>query len=517
VITKFHYRRDGEGFRDLYQHIWTCEVRSGEVAQLTDGEWDDRDAVWSPDGKQIAFVSNRGDDPISKPYEEDIWLITQSGGELEKVPTPPGYKRNLTWSPDGEYIAYIGVETQDDPWVTRNERLWIAPLKSNSAPCCLTETLDRTVENATISDGRGAGNQNPVWSQDGKRISFLVSDRGNCHLYSVSLDGESKPLVAGDLDIAGFSIDAQGERFALLISSPDKPAEVYIASRDVMTHTLTINALSKLNGDWLGLLRLSVPEEIWFESFDGETVQGWFLKPPRFDPGKRYPLLLYIHGGPGAQYGNTFFHEFQVLAAQDIIVFYTNPRGSLGREDDFATSIRGNWGYLDFNDLLAAADYAESFPYVDSDRMAVAGGSYGGFMTTWMVGHTDRFRCAITERGVSNRHSAVGTSDFPPMPGGYWQGNAWDNPDKLWDQSPLRYAAKIHTPLLIIHSEGDLRCPIGQAEQLFSALKQLNKKVVFIRYPAETSHGFSRNGPPDLRIDRLGRIAAWLEKHLKHE
>jgi len=224
---------------------------------------------------------------------------------------------------------------------------------------------------------------------------------------------------------------------------------------------------------------------------------------------------LYIHGGPGAQYANTFFHEFQVLAAQGYVVFFTNPRGSLGREEAFATCIAGDWGNLDYQDLMAAVDYAEALPYIHEDRMAVVGGSYGGFMVTWMIGHTDRFCCAISERGVSNRHSAVGTTDFPPMPDGYWSGNTWDSPERLWAQSPLRFAGQINTPILIIHSEGDLRCPIGQAEQLYSALKRLKQQVTFLRYPAETSHGLSRSGPPDLRIDRLKRIIYWLGAYLK--
>ena len=225
--------------------------------------------------------------------------------------------------------------------------------------------------------------------------------------------------------------------------------------------------------------------------------------------------MLYIHGGPAAQYGNTFFHEFQGLASNGFVVLYANPRGSLGREETFATCIQGTWGDLDYKDIMAIADYAEGLPFIDPSRMAIMGCSYGGFLTTWIIGNTGRFRCAISERGISNRHSAVGCNDYPPLPNGYWSGNPWDQPENLWQQSPLRFARNIHTPLLIIHSEGDLRCPISQAEQLFSALKKLDREVVFLRYPAETSHGLSRNGPPDLRTDRLRRILTWLGKYLQ--
>lgn len=454
------------------------------------------------------------------------------GGALQKIPTLPGYKRNLAWSSDGGQLACVGYETQDDPWVPRNDRLWVVSLQGGSARC-LTAALDRIVENATISDVREAGEagQRPIWSRDGTRLFFLVSDRGNCHLYTVALEeGKPEPLIEGDLDVGSFNADAEGKRFALLVSRPTQPAEVFTAEWDAEAGSqATPRRLTQMNAPLLEEVRLSEPEEVWFQSPAdtnatvgqvgnlSHNVQGWLLKPPDFDPHRQYPLLLYVHGGPGAQYGNTFFHEFQVHAARGYVVFYTNPRGSLGREESFATCIRGNWGSLDFKDLMAAADFAASLPYVDARRMAVAGGSYGGYMTTWIVGRTDRFRCAITERGVANRHSAFGTSDFPPMADGYWPGNAWDHPERLWEQSPLRHAANIRTPLLIIHSEGDLRCPIEQAEQLFAALKVLKREVVFVRYPQETNHGLSRSGPPDLRIDRLHRIADWLDRHLKVE
>lgn len=520
VITRLRYRCEGPGFLDLRQHLWTCDATTGEAEQITEGEYDDDGPVWSPDNHWIAFVANRSDDPDTKPYQVDLWLVPAEGGALQRIPTPTGYKKNLAWSPDGGHMAYIGCETQDDPWVPRNDRLWVVPFRGGPG-WCLTGSLDRIVENVTTSDVREAGEagQSPVWSGDGKRLFFLVSDRGNCHLCTISLDeGKLEPLIEGDLDVGGFSTDSEGKRFALLISRPTQPAEVFIARWEGKAGSqMAPSPLTQMNAPLLEKVLLSEPDEVWFKSFEGLDIQGWLLKPPDFDPNRKYPLLLYIHGGPDAQYGNTFFQEFQVHAARGIVVFYTNPRGSLGYEESFATCIRGNWGDLDFKDLMAAADFAESLPYVDARRIAVAGGSYGGYMTTWIVGHTDRFRCAITERGVANRHSAFGTSDFPPMADGYWPGNAWDRPERLWEQSPLRYAANVWTPLLIIHSEGDLRCPVEQAEQLFAALKVLKREVVFVRYPLETNHGLSRSGPPDLRIDRLRRIADWLDRYLKPE
>jgi dipeptidyl aminopeptidase/acylaminoacyl peptidase len=513
-ITRRRYRVEGQGYLDLRQHVWVCEAASGAAGQITAGDFDDRDIAWSPQGDQIGFISNRSGD-IFTPYLEDVWLVSPEGGEITKIQSPPGYKYGLSWSPVGTHLAYIGFETEDDPWGTHNDRLWVLELETQTV-ICLTEALDRVTEDATLSDVSETGNQYPVWDAAGKTIFVPISDRGSCHIYAVTLKGEITQFTTGNLDVSGFSINSTGTRGALLVSYPSKTAEVYGLALEAETSAREkLHPLTQFNSQIFKEISPSKPEEFWFTSFDDTEVQGWLLKPPDFDPESEYPLILYIHGGPAAQYGHSFFHEFQVLAAAGYVVLYSNPRGSLGREEAYATAIQGNWGDLDFKDLMAAVDYSETLPFIDVDRMAVVGGSYGGFMTNWIVGHTDRFRCAITERSVANRHSAVGTSDAAPMPEGYWTGNSWDNPEKIWQQSPLRLAANIKTPLLIIHSEGDWRCRVEQAEQLFSALTALKREVVFLRYPLETGHGFSRNGPPDLRIDRLERIVGWLDRYLK--
>lgn len=516
VITRLFYRLDGAGFLDLRQHIWMCDSRSGQAWQITDGDYDDSSPVWSPDGRWLAFVSNRSDDPEEKPYEVDIWLVATDlpqypVSSFHKVPTPVGSKGNLSWSPDGRWIAYMGIEGKEDPWVPRNARLWVVDPQTQQVRC-LTEDLDRYVGNVTLSDMREAfaGGGPPLWGPEGDRLFFTVSDRGNCHLYQVFLpEGAPRALTQGEMDLYAFDADGRASVLVLALSRPSQPGELFLWREG------ELQPLTDLNREWREEVHLSEPEEVWFESFDGTKVQGWLLKPPDFDPNRRYPLLLYIHGGPHAQYGNTFFHEFQFHAARGYVVMYCNPRGSTGYEEAFAAAIRGQWGEVDYKDVMAAADYAASLPYVDARRMAVAGGSYGGYLTNWIVGHTDRFRCAVADRSVVNLQSMAGTSDFPFHPDGYWEGNFWDRPERLWAQSPLRFAAQVRTPLLIIHSEGDLRCPIGQAEEWFAALRRLKKEVVFVRYPAETSHGLSRSGPPDLRVDRLQRIAQWLDQHLQ--
>ncbi|MDP6453770.1 MAG: S9 family peptidase [SAR202 cluster bacterium] len=513
VITRLRYRMDGEGYLQGRTHIWTCDSQTGEAVQLTDGEFDDRSPAWSPDGAQIAFISNRCDDPDARPYQIDLWLVDAEGDEPREIPAPIGYKGGPSWSPDGNRIAYLGQESGDDPWEPRFSRLWVADLGSDQATC-LTRALDRTLGDETISDAIESGNTTPIWSTDGGTLYFVVSDRGSCHLYGVSSDGQGQPatLIDGDLEVAGFTFSQDSQRFALLVGTQIQPAEVFTAIAPSPTE---LKPLTHMNSDFLSQATISQPEEVWFKESDGTDLQGWIMKPTDFDSQQKYPLLLYIHGGPEAQYGNAFFHEFQTHAARGYVLLYTNPRGSTGYSEEFSACIRGNWGGLDYQDVMAAADYAETLPYVDSSRMAVAGGSYGGFMTNWIIGNTDRFACAVTERSVSNMVADFGTVDLPEAVDGFWKGNAWDRPDTLWQQSPLRFVENIHTPVLIIHSEGDLRCPIHHAEQLYVALKLLKRETVFVRYPPETSHGMSRNGPPDLRIDRLHRISDWLDQHLK--
>jgi dipeptidyl aminopeptidase/acylaminoacyl peptidase len=517
IITRLWYKMDGAGFIDTRQHIWVCDVETGKAAQLTDGDYDEESPAWSPDGRRIAFVSNRSEDPFETPFAMDLWWISSQGGKINKIKTPVGYKGGISWSPDGRWLAYVGHESQEDPWIPRHDRIWIVSPKGGDARC-LTKSLDRTVGNQTLSDAREAHTDGvaPLWSGDSAQIYFPISDQGNCHLYGASLrEGKPFALTEGALEITSLSVDRPGTTFAMTLAHPTRPTELFVgALRSKRVKPLTLRQLTRFHQPWLDQVKLSEPEELSIQSFDGQKIQGWLLKPLDFTPRRKYPLLLYIHGGPHTQYGHTFFHEFQWHAARGYVVLYTNPRGSMGYSEKFARCIRGDWGNLDYKDLMAAVDHVVKLPYIDKARLAVAGGSYGGYMTNWIIGHTDRFRCAVTDRSVVNMQSMFGTCDFAFSSDGYWKGNPWKNPKKLLQQSPLSYLANVKTPVLIIHSEGDLRCPIEQAEQMFTALKRLKKDVLFVRYPRETSHGLSRGGPPDLRLDRLQRIGDWLDQHL---
>jgi dipeptidyl aminopeptidase/acylaminoacyl peptidase len=300
---------------------------------------------------------------------------------------------------------------------------------------------------------------------------------------------------------------------ALSIGGPTTLAEVAVA--EVGAGPFKTTTLTDLNGPLLAELALAEPEPHRVRAEDGHEVHLWVMKPPGARPGRKLPAVLEIHGGPHAMYGSGFFHEFQVLAGAGYAVFYANPRGSKGYGRDHCAAIRGAWGTADWTDVKAVTGFMHEQPYVDRKRMGVMGGSYGGYMTNWVIGHSRDFAGAITDRCVSNLVSMGGTSDYVDEPDRYFPGNFWDRPEARWQQSPLQHLGNAKTPTLIIHSEGDLRCNIEQAEQVFSALKLLGVPTRLVRYPATTSHGLSRNGPPDLRLDRLGQILEWWARYLR--
>jgi dipeptidyl aminopeptidase/acylaminoacyl peptidase len=352
------------------------------------------------------------------------------------------------------------------------------------------------------------------WSPDSKRLFMQIGWHGESHIASIAATGgqinfhTSGPLMHSMGNIAG-----NGKpRMALAIGDGLTLSEVHIG--EVSPASIQTNKLSSLNDKLLSQLQLSKPESHWIKSADGNEVQVWSIKPIEFKSGKKYPAILEIHGGPHAMYGGGFFHEFQLLAANGYAVFFSNPRGSKGYGRDHCAAIRGSWGGADWVDIQAVTNFMKKQSFVDPKRMGVMGGSYGGYMTNWVIGHTTDFKAAITDRCVSNLVSLLGTSDYVEPPDQYWPGNTWNRPEKLWDMSPLKYLGDAKAPTQSIHSEGDLRCNVEQAEQVFTALKLNNVPTRFVRYPACTSHGLSRGGPPDLRVHRLNQILDWWKKWL---
>jgi dipeptidyl aminopeptidase/acylaminoacyl peptidase len=522
VHTTLNYRHDGSGFvADAFAQIWIADAQTGDCTPLTTGLFDCELPVWSPDSTSLAFLSDRrADRDIAPHYDDALWLLPAAGGELTRIPAPPGPKHGLVWSPDGARFAYLGNPDLTDTWGTNNPRVCVLPAAGGESAHDLTGALDLYVGYASLSDSHEVGAGDTVqWNAGSDTLFFPVSARGDTRLYRMSAEGgQVLALSPAQAEMGGFTLSPNG-RAAIALGTPLCPQELAVLLEPPQAgEGVQVRARTDFNRALMQATEVTAPEAITIPNGAGGTVEGWLLKPADLNhPAQTYPAILYVHGGPHAQYGNILMHEFQFLAANGYVVVYVNPRGSVGYGEAHTKAIKGDWGHRDYEDILAAADYAAELPYVDAQRMAIMGGSYGGYMTAWAVGHTDRFACAIADRLVGNLHSMAGTTDFAWRHGAYFAGDSWNNPTPLWEHSPLAFAGRIDTPLLIIHSDGDLRCPVGQAEELFAALRMQGKAVEFVRYPAETSHGMSRNGPPSLRLDRLQRNLSWLNRWLKKE
>lgn len=515
-ITRLFYRLDGAGFlpRDRF-HIWKVNVESGKMVQLTKGKYDDMGPTISPNGKSIAFVSNRTKNPDVDMLRDDIFMIPIKGGKIRKLQTPSGPKMELTFSPDGSKLAYVGHTNPDDAWGVTNFHVWTVGVSGKPRAKDLIPKFDRQAEDATIGDmGDAFASSTPIWSPNGKRIYFAASDTGQTHIFYVPAKGGLPTRITKKkCHIKGYSFGKSCNKFAAVYSTQKTPAELHLIPA-VYNGDGKSKVLATPSKTLMSDFAMPAIKETWFKAKDGTKLQGWLVTPPKFNKKKKYPAILEIHGGPRAQYGFTFYFEMLYLASHGYVVFYTNPRGGSGRGETFAGSIIGDWGTIDYTDCMAAADYLENLPYVNSKKVGVTGGSYGGYMTNWMIGQTNRFRAAVTQRSVVDLKSFFGTSDFGYDIEREFLGKPWTDEETYKRCSPLTHAKNIKTPLLIIHSEQDLRCSIEQAEQLFVTLKMMEKTVELIRFPEEP-HGLSRHGRPDRRIARLELIRDWFDKYLK--
>jgi dipeptidyl aminopeptidase/acylaminoacyl peptidase len=494
LITVLKYRYNGEGFTyDRRRHLFVIDAASGETRQLTQGDWDDTQPAWSPDSHRLVFVSARH---AERDYDRaaDIFVVDAKGGEPVRVTPGGGVCALPAWSPDGQSIAYLGYADAED--APRNSRLWLVPAAGGPSRC-LTGHLDRDL---AITETAA-----PIWQADGAAIIVGMQDRGSVGVIQVQVaDGTVLPLVHGKRSVTSYSV--ANTTMAFTAAEPHRPAEVYVRT------ALSERQVTALNAEWCATVELPEPEHFIVHS-DGGEIDAWVMRPAGFAPGRRYPTLVNLHGGPFAQYGWTFFDEFQVQTGAGYAVLCCNPRGSSGREDTFARAIIGCPGEPDSADVLAMLDGAlQRYDFLDPERVGLIGGSYGGYLAGWIVGHTDRFVAAVPERGLYNRYSKDGTSDV-------WSGytylrtHQWENPELYWRYSPIAYVQNIRTPLLLLHSEEDLRCPIEQAEQLFTALKQMRREVRFVRFPGE-NHELSRSGKPSHRVQRFGYILDWFAAKL---
>jgi dipeptidyl aminopeptidase/acylaminoacyl peptidase len=513
-ITSLEYKMDGAGYLPQEKwHIWTVDTTDGDAQQLTAGSFNETEPRWSPDGQQILLVSNRSEDPAQETDADDLYLVAAAGGEMQLVETRYCRKFLPSFSPDGHWIAYLGREQTGRFY--QNSCLYIVPTAGGDSRN-LSAAFDLHLSLATITDTvSGTPQTPPTWSRDGRFIFCQASERGNQPLLAFAVNPDADSLtrvIDGAGVVGGFSLDAVQQKIAYLWGTLDRVEQVWLHEQD----SSQSRSLSSFNKERMESLKLGQVEAVTFSGSDGVDLAGWILKPPGFDPAQTYPSILEIHGGPQTQYGHAFMHEFYHLAAQGYVVYWCNPRGSQGYGEDFAAAIYNQWGSVDYDDLMAWADYLGQQPYIDRERMGVTGGSYGGYMTTLIIGRTQRFKAAVAQRVVSNFISFYGSSDMNWLTEGLLGTEAppWNDLENYWRQSPISRIGNATTPTLLIHSETDYRCDREQGEQVFVALKRLGVDTELILFPGE-SHGLSRNGRTDRRIARLNHMTRWFEKYLK--
>lgn len=507
-VKKMKYKSDDSGFfSGKRSHIAVMDLKTLEMKEITEGDIDYSLQSWSPDGRYIAYGADKSAD-LDTSFQADLFLYDAENGTEKKVTGGTGYFGNAAWSPDSRSIALLGHEKEyQNATLTK---VWLYEMETESLSC-LTSELDSPAGDFMVIDfQQGVSNPGIQWASDNQSFYFLASDNGNTVLYYGNRDGALYPALLDDQHIYGFDLDAENQKAIAAISNPELPGDLFIL--DIPSGSL--KQLTSVNEEFLSEVVLSKTEAITFKSSDDWEVKGWLMKPAGLKEGEKCGLIVEVHGGPHMMYGNTYYQEFQMLAAEGYAVLFINPRGSHGYGQTFVDAVRGDYGGGDYEDVMAAVNHAiEKYDFIDKDRLGITGGSYGGFMTNWIVGHTNRFKAAVTQRSISNWVSFYGVSDI-----GYyfseWQIEADLNDiDKLWKHSPLAYAKNINTPLLILHSEKDYRCPIEQAEQLYIAVKRQGKETEMVRFP-ESNHNLSRNGKPNLRVARLNYIKDWFGKYI---
>jgi dipeptidyl aminopeptidase/acylaminoacyl peptidase len=504
VITSAYYKFDGMGFiEDKASQVCIVDASGGEHEVLTEGAYNHSQIAFSPNGYEIAFASNRNPNWDIR-RERDIWTIDIHSKQMRQLTDGKGSWSHPTYSPNGKWLAILG---DPDAYAENvNDGLYLLP-GNGGEMTRLGEGLDRTIGDSGMSGPAGAGGKTLIWTGDGKAIDALVSDSGDTHVVRFRRGG-NKPILLTPKGRHIKAFQRRGDDLVLAAAQPGRPMEISLLT-DKGEQRLTHH-----NDTWVAEVSIPQPEEFWVRSGD-EMIQGWLIRPEgnTADSDKKVPLILNIHGGPHAQFSPAFFHELQMYVARGFALVFTNPRGSTGRSNGFARAVNAKWGFADMPDFMAAVDHVLSLGGLDENRLGVTGGSYGGFSTNWLLGHTDRFKAAVTDRSISNMASMYGTDDISLIGFDKALGTPWENPVGFWEASPLAYVQNVTAPCLIIHSEEDYRCPMEQAEQWYMALKSLGRTVEFVRFPNE-SHGLGRNGKPKHRVERLERTLAWFDKYL---
>jgi dipeptidyl aminopeptidase/acylaminoacyl peptidase len=486
---------DSGWFDDKRSHLWVVDLATGAATQLTSGDdWNDTDPQWSPDSRRLAFVSDRSGHQFDESYDTDVWVISASGGPLTKISDRKTEDASPRWSPDGQTIAFINTVRD-----TANKKIWLASSAGGGA------------SRPATADGFDLIPTGLRWAEGGRALFFETGMKGTSQIYRVDAGTRNVvPITSGDKTFHLLTISDRTNRIAYAVNDPTHLDDLYVADLSGRNE----KSLTHLNVALVKQLKLSPVERVPFKGAGGWDVDGFFMKPVGWEPGKSYPMVLTIHGGPAGQFGFDWYHEFQVYAAHGWAVFFTNPRGSTGYGEQFERGIELNWGGNDYVDVMNGVDaILAKYPWIDRDRLGVTGGSYGGFLTNWIVGHTTRFKAAVTLRSVANFISDDGTRDGQYGHKEDFEGDIFEKFEAYWNASPLKYAKNVKTPTLVLHSDMDFRVPIEQGEQWFRALQHYGVPSEIVFFPRE-NHNLTRTGEPKHLVESLNWQVYWFDRYL---
>jgi len=488
-----NYKFNDTGYFDEKRsHIAIVDVRTGAARQITDGDnWNDLDPHWSPDSTRIAFVSNRTGKEFDLDRNSDVWTISASGGALAKISDHIGPDTSPRWSPDGTRIAFLGAEDEEAPPL-----IYVAP-STGGASMALSKTFDQTAAEL-------------MWAEQGRALYLNSGVKGETHLYRVDPStGALSAITTGPRAVRSSSVHDASHKIAYLSNDFAHLDDLYVRDANGAERQLT-----HLNASLWEQRSLATVERIQYNAADGWPIDGFLVKPIGWTAGKKYPMVLSIHGGPAGMYGVDWFHEFQVYSGRGWAVFFCNPRGSTGYGRKFQRGVVKEWGGKAYTDIMTGVEEAlKHNQWIDRDRLGVTGGSYGGYMTNWITTQTDIFRAAVTLRSISNFVSDDGTRDGAYGHEKDFGGDIFQNYDEYWKSSPLHYASKVKTPTLVLHSDNDYRVPIEQGEQWFRALQHFGVISELVMFPRE-NHNLTRTGEPKHIVESINWQCYWFDRFL---
>lgn len=509
IINQARYRENGQGYDEpsRQSHIWTIRAldEKPQPKQITSGEFDENNVAWSPDGSRIYFTSTRTRESYYELERSALYSVPASGGDVALAARIDGGVGSFSPSPNGKWIVFRG-EINTPARSYNQPDLFVVATTPGATPRNLTASYDFDVMSGPGGDQRaprGFVSSRPLWTKDERSVVVTTAERGAANLVRIDIDdGRVTPVTTGKHDVQAFTNNV------VLVSTPTTIGDLFRLDNGKLVR------LTDVNKSLFDELTLTEPDEITYKSFDGREIEAWVQKPPDYQPGKRYPMILDIHGGPHAAYGYAFDHEFQWMAAKGYVVLYPNPRGSSTYGQEFGNVIQYRYPGDDYKDLMAGVDELLRRGLADEKRLGVTGGSGGGLLTNWTITQTDRFAAAVSQRDIADWANFWYTADFTLFQPTWFRKAPWEDRPDFEARSPITYIERVHTPLMLIEGEADYRTPpTAGGEMMFRALKYLRRPTVMIRFPGE-SHELSRSGKPWHRVERLEHIVNWFDKYL---